>query len=264
MPGYNFNGKYYTNVYDREYYSGAQALLYIGDVFIDETVSYEYSVTENRMPIRGYASRRFDAVTMGTVEVRGQFTINYKESGYLWAILRRYNSRRGKMDQGPLQKTRARTAHDVLRANFERLSQRAQGGRGASNKDLTEFAFSIAGMLTQGNKELGGKPFDSTAENIFEEYENMLWGSRPQNGHAGYIDYSQQGNPMDVDYRKETDPHWQGFDIWIVHGDYTGSDLKNHTVRKLVNVHLLGSTQAADPSGQPILETYTFIAEDRV
>jgi len=288
----SYGNKFHTEIYDREYFEGSSAMLFIGDVFVDEVVSYEYSVQEQRIPLRSYASRYREAMTNGIVEVNGTFSINYKESGYLWTILKRYKERMGKSylrrkslrpeglssggsiefgiaeSLGPLAARDNAFAHEVMRANIETLtgqwdSDKSAFRKGITNEDLTAFAHSISGFLTKGTPP--GEPFDKEAENIFEIYENMLWGSTDQQGHPGVIDYSDDprgapgGGP-----RKETDPHWQGFDIWITHGDYSGSDLKNHTVRKLIDVVLLGSQQSADPSGNNIIETYLFNAMDRL
>ena len=270
----SYGNKFHTEIYDREYFEGSSAMLFIGDVFVDEVVSYEYSVQEQRIPLRSYASRYREAMTNGIVEVNGTFSINYKESGYLWAILKRYSERAaflgvgpdpgGNIEIGPLYRRDDKHVHDIMRANIEQMTTWENGGHLTSEK-LTEFAHSISGFLTKGTT---GQPFDPHAENIFEAYENMLWGPADQSeyGGPGQVTYATDGvmNPEMVPYRKETDPHWQGFDIWITHGDYSGSDLKNHTVRKLIDVVLLGSQQSADPSGNNIIETYLFNAMDRL
>ncbi len=291
MSASDFGNKYHTEIYDREYFEGSSAMLFIGDVFVDEIVSYEYSVQEQRVPLRSYASRYREAMTNGIVEVNGTFSLNYKESGYLWAILKRYRERMGKPylvrdtnttkglssgrskefaqpdSIGPLAARDSAFAHEVMRANIETLTgqwdKQTNQIKGINNEDLTAFAHSIAGFLTKGTPP--GEPFDPEAENIFEIYENMLWGSTDQSGHPGVVDYSadpRQSGPEDTSPRKATDPHWQGFEIWITCGDFSNSDLKNHTVRKLIDVHLLGSQQSADPSGNNIIETYMFSAMD--
>jgi len=294
----DYGNKFHTEIYDREYVEGSSCMLFIGDVFVDEVVSYEYSVQEQRVPLRSYASRYREAMTNGIVEVNGTFSINYKESGYLWAILKRYRERMGPyIDKsggqgnwrvasapdsiGPLAGKDRAFAHEVMRANIETLTGQWDNEtntfkKGVTTEDLTAFAHSISGFLTKGSARIdksGGQgnwevaydhPFDPEAENIFETYENMLWGDPNQKDLPGVVDYSSDpreapgGGP-----RKETDPHWQGFEIWITSGSFD-NDLKNHSVRKLIDVHLLGSQQSADPSGNNILETYLFNAVDRL
>jgi len=76
--------------YESPYFSGSQAGVYIGDVYIDEITSIRYRGTQQKIPIYGYASQLFDRVAPGPFIVEGEFTINFKESAYLWAVLERY------------------------------------------------------------------------------------------------------------------------------------------------------------------------------
>lgn len=257
------------SVYDREYFSGSQVSVYIGDVWVDEVVMLDYTVSENRAPIYGYASRRFDAVTNGNILVQGSFAINFKESGYLYVILQRYRdflAANPGFESGPLWKFVNKTGHETLRANIERIVQDTQKklGNRINSQDLTEMAYNIHGMLTRSAN--GSQPFDPDAENLFEEYENALWGDRVEGSTiAGALTY-EGINPEINPGRKATDPSWGGFDLWITYGDYQDypvkADLKNHTIRKLFNVHLLGCQQKSDPSGENIIEVYPFIAQD--
>src|SRR6478736_6604519 len=81
-----------ANIYDTQYFSGTQASLFIGDVYIDDLVSYAFTCTTTKTPIYGYASQLFDAVSKGTVIVNGTFSINYKQAQYLYLVLMRYKN----------------------------------------------------------------------------------------------------------------------------------------------------------------------------
>jgi len=274
-----------VSVYDNEYFSGAQVGVFIGDVLVDEVVQFAYSVNENVQPVYGYASRRYDATTNGFISITGQFAINFKESGYLYLILKRYrdlwNILQGQGEIGPLVSANDNGSHDVMRATIERLcqlngqSKPAEGrpsgsgqtfvnkeARGSQNEELTEFTHSIAGMLTKTNA--WGKPFDQAAENFWETYEDMLWGSKKDGDVAGQIAYPEGGNPTYTPYRKATDPHWGPFELWVTFGDFSQGNLKNHTVQKLIGVKLLGSEIQVSPGGENVLEVYSFLAQDKL
>ena len=75
-----------------QYFSGAQASLFIGDTWVDDIVDINYRVMHNRQPVYGYGSQHFDFVPKGTILVQGEFTINFREPNYLWMILSRYKS----------------------------------------------------------------------------------------------------------------------------------------------------------------------------
>jgi hypothetical protein len=73
-----------------EYFSGSQASIFIGDVWVDEIVDWQCSYGANAQPIYGYGSTFFSHAAQGRVLVQGSFTINFKEPNYLFAILSRY------------------------------------------------------------------------------------------------------------------------------------------------------------------------------
>ena len=77
-------------IYNVDYYSGAQVGIFIGDILVDEVTSMQYMVRQSRRPLYGYADTLYRAMAKGQVIVQGQFTINFKEAGYLWVILDRY------------------------------------------------------------------------------------------------------------------------------------------------------------------------------
>src|SRR3990167_7047716 len=101
----------FNRVIDRDYFTGTQASIYIGDVYVDEVVSYAYSVQQTKTPIYGYASQLFDAVSAGPVLVTGNFSINFKESGYLYLILMRYKQFNDAVEQA-LEKKGIRNARN--------------------------------------------------------------------------------------------------------------------------------------------------------
>jgi len=77
-------------VINKEYFSGAQASIFIGDVWVDDVTAIDYTVQHTRAPFYGYGSQHFDFVPKGSILVSGSFTINFREPNYLWLIAERY------------------------------------------------------------------------------------------------------------------------------------------------------------------------------
>lgn len=73
-----------------EYFSGSQASIFIGDVWVDEIIDWQVSYGASATPIYGYGDTFFSHAAQGRVLVQGNFTINFKEPNYLLAILERY------------------------------------------------------------------------------------------------------------------------------------------------------------------------------
>lgn len=74
-------------LFPEDYYSGSDASIYFGDVFVDELMHIEYKLREMVMPIYGYNSYRFDVAARGQRIVEGRFTIAFRESGFMFHLL---------------------------------------------------------------------------------------------------------------------------------------------------------------------------------
>jgi hypothetical protein len=260
-------------IYDNDYFSGAQAALYIGDVLVDEVTSISFAVNQSRSPLYGYASALFDAVSKGNVIVQGNFTVNFKEAGYLWLVLNRY--KRLMKGETPFldvseawfpptdealvdQQVPSRVLGErTIGQNIEEIINGEQLPTDIMGAFAAEARLSLSGF---SNTERGLSGM-GTAENIFEAFENVVWG-RP--GGTRDIDGGKTVNFSEGGTRRADDPALNPFDIYLTFGDYVGDDRIHHTVHKLKEVYLLGSSKQVVIDGQPIQEAYSFIAKDLV
>lgn len=262
-----------SSIYDLDYFSSQQAALYIGDVFIDEATSISFSVQQSKTPVYGYASQLFDGVSKGTVLVQGQFSINFKESGYIWLVLQRYkrfenqvddtlkkynnvkdkfspldvgkkNVGGGKQILGGKNNPFARIQNKnkeydfISRAGIERL---VSGD--ASKDERFTFYQNLAGYATISNPTAKDKVF----EDIVEVFEDQVW--------------QEDVSDLDNFTRRADDNFFDDFDMFCVFGDYTKPGA-NHTVKRLRNVHILGQAQSIDPDSGVLQEIYTFFARN--
>ena len=79
--------KKHANDYWEDYYSGFDAVITIGNIWVDDIVTLQYSKVNNKSPIYGYASEIFDAVAKGTTMIQGEFAIAFKSIEYLPQVL---------------------------------------------------------------------------------------------------------------------------------------------------------------------------------
>jgi hypothetical protein len=83
----NNNKMLNTYLFPAEYFAGNDVYISINNTPIDEVVDLEFQLTEQKVPIYGYASHTWDAIATGTRAVVGRFTINFKETQYINNIL---------------------------------------------------------------------------------------------------------------------------------------------------------------------------------
>jgi len=233
-------------VYDQEYYSSSQACIYFGDIWIDEITGIQYQIEHSKTPIYGYASTLYDAMVRGPLLVRGSFTINFKEAGYLFVVLNEYKKRMGQGNTHPYQRDDKNGTYAIQRANIERLMQ-----KDIDNVDLNKYHQDIAGFVSEAQSRGNPKGLD-TAENMFEVFEDVVWGKKGAQdklNEAGYVG------------RRVDDHRLNGFDIFVQFGDFS-NELANHTMRKIVDVHIVRDSMVIGGDSEPLQESYVFYAKN--
>lgn len=276
--------------YEFDYFSGGQCQIWIGDVLVDDINQLGFNVEHPRLPIYGYSSVLYDTTTSGRVIVSGSFTINFKEAAYLFLILQRYKElgRRKPMTTGAAKKMQTDQAK-VMNANTLQHVIDEESGLGKIDpayrqevkKLLDKQEAYKKGYIVRKTLEDMGLDETTYKENLInnpnfnaetgmrdtlkvmepefwqdfnhemdaraEVYEDSIWGDQGESTAYG-------GLPSRAD--QITD-----FDIFLTYGDMN-NQLANHTVRRLLNVELVGTSQAVEISGFPVQEAYTFIARD--
>ncbi len=242
-------------LYNIEYYSGAQCAVYIGEVLVDEVTSISFEVQQSKRPLFGYADQLFRDVSKGQVFVQGQFTINFKEAGYLWLILHRYRSTIANKPHPFFKFKDEATGKDqdsAQRFNIERIIDNDLSSIDLRNDALSTLAASAALTGFPG----GGRSSDvgatlGIAESEFEQFEDAIWGPIGK-------------NIPEEPHRRADDSLLNPFDIYLAYGDFAGDNRNNHTIRKIEGVHIIGTAQRIEIDGMPISEQYSFIARNLV
>lgn len=221
-------------LFSDDYFSNADVNLFFGNIWVDEVTSINFSVSEQILPIYGYNSFTFDAVARGKRLVQGSFAINFKTTGYLQTIL-----------------------------------QNASAVQYAVNQAQKQGAINPSDMKKYKLDEILQKYGKSSFEQIAEEYEAALWGTREDTN--ALLSYNNRA------MFQHDDPI--GFDIKINYGAVseamtpvqqayfatTNMNMKpNLTVETLNGVQIFAMSKGAGISadGQPITEQYQFLARD--
>lgn len=266
---------YQTYPYD--YYAGTDCKIFFGDVWVDDIITLNYSVGQTKTPIYGYASQNFDAVAKGQIVVEGQFTIAFKETGYLNII------------QATLEEQRV-NASDMIQGKIRKLQENDQQkfipGLTTINDDSKEkvdFSYSANGtpqiirqaqtieqvLTSKKAATVLNSHFGGTSANDFEDFaeilEDSIWGD--SNGktielenklkRADEFDYTGNGGILTAKGHNYADV----LNIMLTFGDINDTRAE-HTMVVLNDVHITSTSMVVTPNGDPIGESYTFIARD--
>lgn len=247
--------------YNIDYFSGAQVSIYFGHIWIDEVTSITYNVSQNRSPLYGYADKLFRGLAQGQVIVRGQFSINFKEAGYIWVALNKYKRLKGaktpihnkssNIDRRNVEQVvNKELSQFKLNQAYQQLMTTTEESEDDNDSRNVSIARTAAG-LTGYSSDIRAGGGIGDAENIFEAFEDKVWGMKKE-------------DREEEDHRRADDNRLNPFDIYITYGDFVGDNSVNHTIRKIADVSIIGTSQQIVIDGQPIQEVYDFIARNIV
>lgn len=245
-----------TTIYDQEYFSGSQVNLYIGDVLVDEVVFIDFRVTETKRVWYGYASQLYDAVSKGTVIVEGQLSINYKESGYLHRVLERYRKLIGQSKKKllfPVKAGGARTGDQQFRLKRNNIETQEfvdsvsdRTGKEPLTPEQQQQFFQALSGFNNPDTRVNVAGALGTAEDIFERFEDKIWGDEVDDKEARMITHETLND----------------FNIVITYGDFNRTDRVNHTVQEIQGIQLISQGQQVKIDGDNIIESYSFLARN--
>ena len=228
----------------REYFSGANARVYFGNVWVDELSEISFSLQEQVAPIYGFHSYTFDRISRGTRMVQGTFTINFTENGYLQTILdeveRDMQVNTSRLSVPPI--------NDYIRSNSER----------ETIQDLLEISHRptyIQQTEVLKHSFWGNTSASSTYSIVPRKLNDSYYYSQKGRGkstmrHNGFnilIDYSPDANQKD-------------FQDCL--NDIAAGRSSFQTYRNIIGVHIGSESQSLTNNGQVIAQTYQFIAQD--
>lgn len=284
-----------ANTYEFDFFNGAQISVYIGDILLDDIYTIEYQVEQSKRPVYGYASQYYHKAAPGQIMVRGSFAISFKEANYLIATLSRYTQDNPPITQRDLISTRKvggdnqpgisrytttdgnvgdrKYDYYIKRESIERFLEReknvavinaslagAAGMAGIDPSALSDVAknspIAPAAERYKFYRELAALP-DQAFEDAAEVFEDMLWQEPTEDFKSGNASTHKDG--MTNQYRRAD--QYPPIDIYIVYGDLSNA-AANHTIKKIIDVDIVGEGQQISVDGQVIMEGYSFIAKN--
>jgi hypothetical protein len=246
-----------AETYATSYFTGTQASIYVGDIWVDEVFGISFSASQSIIPLFGYASTFFDAVAKGKVLIQGYFDINFVDEGYLYAILEAklrennpeivINKDNVGMDQiemmrqlGPNAQVfspdefKANTAAQVIARHITYLKEVSEGTR-PNGQDRRQAIGAIMNEISQLDirqaKELGS---ELNRKNRTLDKRNIIYEMVPFKL-TGYF-----GNPE------------------LTKGKQQG------TYKEIVDCFLIGNEMIVDTSEEVVKERYSFLARQHI
>ncbi len=275
-------------VYEYDWYTGSQVLVYFEEVCLDDCVRIAWGVRQNKTPIYGYASQYWNGLADGVVMVGGSLWIGFKEAAYIPVILS-HIADRSIGDAGSAHNTPGMNPAGALRpfgiglgledvaatwrsigspngqganwtgqtsrANIERLME-AQAADPTNWEVQAELQRLVMGLGAMNDREF---------EDIAETFEDANWYGGGDSNSAGR-NQAASGNLAEgtngglISHRRAD--QYPPIDIIVTFGDINSQNA-NHTSHRLTDVTFVDTQYGPiASSGEPIYVQYDFIGRN--
>lgn len=269
--------------YEADWYSGSQIQVLMGDILIDNAVAISYQVNAGRIPMYGFGSEYFAFTAKAHTSITGNLVIAFKETDYLLEPAKRYHNRiqtqkqwheegkgvffdtaRKKRNHNPFQReTGFESLADASKAASKKRNTYTNVEQFLKNEDRKR---PTSGLI----KQIGAMS-DSEFEHAAEVFEDVIWYGSNVNSPRSRDQLNKESlsnSAPEIDENEALSlrrlDQYPSVDITITYGDMEAPDTVNHTVQKLLDVHFVGESKQIAIGGDPILESYSFIARNRV
>lgn len=219
--------------YNDWYPSGTDTEIFFGNVNIPFIVNLSWDAVEQKAPMYGYASKHYDAVAAGTRIVQGVFAIAFRDINAITDILHLVS-----------KSGISNTYEELLR---QRREKRAKDAASYSGQEygITRRPLSYAELLDGARN--GDRP--EMFNTISTSLKDSIWGNKAGMLSPSVFDHDIKGRSIG-----------SGFDIMITYGNPDGPP-EGFTTKSVEDCHISGTRQQLGPTGEPILEIYSFFGK---
>jgi hypothetical protein len=223
----------YPDSGEGRYFTGTQARIYVGNLFIDEIDTFYTVYNNNRIPVYGYSSKNVDAFGQGKRLVQGQISVNFVSEGYLYTVLNEYQKKNASATS-----TSAAVATNTAASSLATLyQQQAALLAQQANGDKTQ---TTATALTSVNNQITSTIANSGA-GIVTAAKQILVTATTLNSNQNAV---QLNVPFDI----------------VLNATAGGRT----TTRKIKNCLLTSNEQVWDQSDNVIKDVYGFVATEMI
>lgn len=247
-------------LYHENYYSGPQVRVYINGIWVDDIIRLEWTPVQNKRPIWGYSSTYFDAIAAGTVLISGSFSMNFRYDGYLATILGYIDNITAEQPPnrfGSLIDPESLNPSVANRADISTILFQGDPGLNANKGDFIDSS-KLSSIKPNRPASLQQQSVYSSNEAISNEYirrlEDEFWNNVKYE--ANTINEGRKLRPDNLPL----------FDIIVSFGDFNLDELANPDTlassEQIRNCSIINYSKGLDADGNPVIETYSFIAQE--
>jgi hypothetical protein len=218
------------------YWSGLDAALYFEHYYVDNLIGFQMAYTENTVPYFSLCSTEAVSYHRGQKLLNGSFSINFRQANYIYNILNRI--------KGVSSGSASRTPDSISKGEVSGIDLTTLGSL-SDAKSAAEYA----------------KRYKEARES---EIKNILINKQSSEGFSfhtskkGFNAYIVFGTYLADSVALEMSSDGSGWELGSIKP--TADRFRPGTAYKLKGFALISSQMAFTDSGQPIAETFSFLA----
>jgi hypothetical protein len=262
--------------YELSYYTGTQASILVGGIWIDEAYGVQFQATQNMVPLYSFASSRFDAMAKGKVLVQGYFEINFVDNGYLYAALMEATKRAAE-DVDSTGSVPANLSMGELSDEFNDTAKMVDATTGGSSMSAVRLFNEIyapnktrlndvAQQMTvlKNLKQLEGRPEDKNVSVVYPNWNRTMNSLMDNLSTLDMTSIGYVASMIDRQYAEAEDDCNVIYDAipFTLTGSFgrqVGSP--DGAYKEIKNCFLISNEVLISCDDQPVRERYAFIAQ---
>jgi hypothetical protein len=243
--------------FNSSYYSGLDISVYFGAVYMDEVISLQYQEVEQVKPNFSYASYTYNSISRGARLVTGSFTINFKESGYLYNLLKTLRNT-GTMEANLQRMYSGEADYPYSKEAKDRLEKVSVVQDALANDFTLEDFVAIA---SSGSKVYNKDNY----QEVMDQLDTAIWEPAAHYNDRDVVTKrnSETKRGVDLDTAKFRGPSL-GFDVIIKYGQPEDAGKGKPgwgTIETVRGCHITGVSKTIDDTGKNTLEVYSFVGQ---
>lgn len=246
-----------ADTYATSYFTGTQASIYVGDIWVDEVFGISFSASQSIIPLFGYASTFFDAVAKGKVLVQGYFDINFVDEGYLYAIL-----------EAKLREDNPQIIMNNNNVGMDQIEMMRQGGPNAQIVTPDEYNANTAAQVIARHISYLKEVSDGTRPNG-QDRRQAIGAIMNEIAQLDIRQANEIGSELNREIRKLDKKNIIYSMVPFKLTGYFGNPeltkgKEQGTYKEIVDCFLIGNEMIVDTSEEVIKERYSFLARQHI
>lgn len=257
------------DAFNSTYWSGQDVNVYFNDIYIEDAVQLNYQVIEQVRPYYGYASYTVDRMHHGARMISGEFTMNFRQEGQIYALLQAIRRGDSIYDRA-LTNANMDMQKDAILSDADSFTTNDWT---AFTDQINDIDAATLSEIVKAKKKKQNQVLQENRNRVQISSYQSIFETNPEGFTISVMFGANLDNALSLSYINDVGYTVQPYKAQSAKFDPyygEGTVLDNDGVQRtplmtgiaITGVSIMGAGKAIDDSGRGLVETYTFQARD--